>query len=59
MRVVVNDRTQISHEGRVYGAGEELDVSGPLASKWKLYGWAREVSDQDASHKRRSARDKK
>ncbi len=58
MRVVVNERTQVSHEGRVYGASEELNVADSLAQSWLDAGWVKEVTDLKRDSKKRSARNK-
>jgi hypothetical protein len=54
MRVRVNPRTQVNHEGKVYEEGQELDVPGPQAASWLKAGWVSE-----AKTKKCTARNKK
>jgi len=43
MRVCVHPHTQVNFEGQVYEEGRELEVPGPLASKWIEAGWVCEA----------------
>lgn len=53
MRVVVahdyaGQTIQVVHDGAVYGSGETLDVTKPLAQFWITSGWAHAEHEADA-----------
>jgi hypothetical protein len=53
MRVRVNARTQINHNGKLYTGGQEFDAPSEEAEKWIAARWATEVKT-----KKRTARNK-
>ena len=56
VKVRVVDGTQLSYDGRMHGAGAEIEAPDEIAERWIVRGWAEPLEPREPKAAARSRR---